>query len=162
VPPRFTFQYGYVEVRARVPAGQGLWPAIWLLPASHQSRPEIDIMEVLGHDPNTLYMVLHYNDAQGNRQRSMRESNVSDLSQDWHVYAVRWTPEEVRWYLDGQEMRNFTRAQQLPHEPMYLLINLAVGGDWPGSPDEATRFPSVFLIDYVRIWTPSGADLPGR
>src|SRR5690606_37444626 len=151
-PDRFSFTYGYVEVRAHIPAGQGLWPAIWLLPSTHRSLPEIDIMEVLGHRPNVVEMHLHYQDGSGERRSVNRSRTVSDLSQGYHVYGLEWSPDAIVWYLDGVELWRFTDASVIPREPMYLLVNLAVGGTWPGAPDETTRFPAQFLIDYVRIW----------
>lgn len=149
---RFGFTYGYVEVRARIPSGRGLWPAIWLLPSTQRPLPEIDIMEVLGHRPNVLEMHFHYNDQNGQKRVANRRVTVANLSQNFHVYGLEWSPNAIIWYLDGVERWRFTDASAIPREPMYLLINLAVGGNWPGAPDANTRFPAQFLIDYVRIW----------
>lgn len=149
---RFSLTYGYIEVRARIPSGQGLWPAIWLLPSTHRSLPEIDVMEVLGHRPNVLEMHFHYLGDSGQRRTANRRITVDDLSLGWHVYGLEWSPSAIIWYLDGVERWRFTDGAAIPREPMYLLINLAVGGTWPGAPNEATRFPAQFLIDYVRIW----------
>lgn len=149
---RFSFTYGFVEVRARAPAGQGLWSALWLLPSDHNSKPEIDVMEVLGHQPEVLELHYHYENSAGERRSVGHEVKTSDLSRDWHVYAVEWNPEEIVWYLDGRPVWRYTDARRISHEPMYLLMNLAVGGDWPGAPDETTEFPALFLIDYVRVW----------
>ena len=151
-PDRFSFTYGYVEVRARIPSGQGLWPAIWLLPSTQRPLPEIDIMEVLGHRPNVLEMHFHYQGSDGERRTVNRSADVGDLSEGFHVYGLEWSPDEIVWYLDGVERWRFADASAIPREPMYLLVNLAVGGTWPGAPDESTDFPAQFLIDYVRIW----------
>jgi beta-glucanase (GH16 family) len=156
VPARFAFQYGYIEVRAKVPAGQGLWPALWLLPADQVSKPEIDIMEVLGHETDRVHMNFHYTDSDGERARSKGEWKGKDVSDGFHVYAVNWTPDRITWYIDGEEHRRYSNKTYIPSEPMYLLMNLAVGGEWPGSPDAVTPFPSRFEIDYVRVWKQSG------
>jgi hypothetical protein len=151
-PPRFALKYGYVEARIRAPKGQGIWPAIWMLPTRHESKPEIDIMEILGGAPDTVHMNFHYKDAQGASRRSDGKLTGTDLTEEWHVFAVDWKPGSVDWYVDGEKVRSFAETELVPAEPMYLLINLAIGGDWGGPPDATTVFPSVFEIDYVRIW----------
>jgi beta-glucanase (GH16 family) len=149
--PRFSFTYGRAEIRARVPAGQGLWPAFWLLPVTHESRPEIDVLEMLGHEPTTFRM--HYHFIQDGERSSLgQDVTTVDLSAGWHTYAVEWSEDALVWYLDGLERWRIDDPEIVPHEPMYLLLNLAVGGDWPGAPDETTPFPSAYLIDYVRVW----------
>jgi beta-glucanase (GH16 family) len=150
-PPRFAFQYGRVEARMRMPAGRGLWSAMWLLPLSHQSRPEIDIVEMLGQDPRRLHAHFHY--LEGGRRQDPGQSWIGpDASAGWHTYSVDWTPKKLVWSVDGQVKWRFTNASVIPHEPMYLLINLAVGGGWPGNPVASTPFPSTLGVDYVRIW----------
>lgn len=149
---RFEATYGFFEVRARVPSGQGLLPAFWMLPSSLESTPEIDIMEVLGHDPTRLEMHIHYRDG-GDREGSAGRDVVSgDLSADWHVYGLDWSRDRLVWYLDGEEVWRYRDKANIPNEPMYLIINLAVGGNWPGDPDSTTRFPARLEIDYVRAW----------
>jgi beta-glucanase (GH16 family) len=149
---RFSLTFGYVEVRAKVPAGQGLWSAVWLLPSDHESTPEIDMMESLGHLPNVLELHYHFDDANGAKQSEGHEVVTADLSLEWHVYGMQWSPDAIIWYLDGVEQGRYTNRATISHEPMYLLMNLAVGGDWPGAPDDTTPFPADFVIDYVRIW----------
>lgn len=149
---RVRFRYGHVEVRAKVPAGKGFWAAIWLLPETRESRPEIDIMEVLGDSARTLRMHYHYIDAAG-AKKSVGENVVTpNLTKDWHVYGVTWDRDRIVWYLDGKEVWRHADAATISSEDMYLLLNLAVGGEWPGPPSRKTRFPSDYLIDYVRIW----------
>ncbi|MCR9137471.1 MAG: glycoside hydrolase family 16 protein [Alphaproteobacteria bacterium] len=151
-PSRVRFLYGHFEIRAKVPSGQGLWPALWLLPDDRESRPEIDILEVLGDTPDKLRMHLHVIDPAGEERSDGDTVTVQDLSKNWHVYGLRWEPGAIIWYLDGVEKWRFDDALVVPSEPMYLLMNLAVGGDWPGPPDSSTRFPADFLIDSVRVW----------
>ena len=151
-PPRFSFQYGLVEIRAKLPGGKGIWPALWLLPSSRKSKPEIDIMEVLGDAPKRLEMHYHYIDVTGKELSTGQAAKTADLTKDWHVYGLRWAPDAIVWYLDGVEKWRYSNAANISREDMYLLMNLAVGGNWPGAPDKKTRFPAEFLIDYVRVW----------
>ncbi len=158
-PARFAFTYGFAEMRAKIPAGQGLWPAFWLLPADHNSRPEIDVMEITGDAPHTVHLRFHYLTASGEREDIGGEWTGPDFSADWHTFAIAWTQEALIWYVDGVERWRFTDRAAIPAEPMYLLANLAVGGDWPGAPDAATKFPADYQIDYIRVWQ-AGADAP--
>jgi beta-glucanase (GH16 family) len=151
-PPGLTFTYGYAEARVRVPSGTGLWPAFWMLPASYRSRPEIDVMEILGHSPSTQNMTLHYLDRWGGRGDPGATWTGPDFSADWHTFGVDWQPGVIVWYVDGVERWRFSRASAIPREPMYLLLNLAVGGPWAGAPDESTSLPSHLHVDYVRLW----------
>jgi beta-glucanase (GH16 family) len=155
-PPRFTVSYGYFEMRAKIPAGRGLWPAFWLVPADRSPRPEIDIMEVIGQRPRVLELHFHYENKDGEVQTVGHQIETSDLSKDWHVYGLRWGPHALTWYLDGVEQWRYT-GTGIPHKPMYLIINLAVGGKWPGDPDRGTIFPADFLIDHVRVWLRVGS-----
>lgn len=100
---RFSLTWGYVEVRAHIPSGAGLWPAVWLLPSDHTSVPEIDIMEVLGGAPDTLEMHYHSR-VDGDEQSDGADAIVGDLSEDFHTYAVDWSPEAIIWLLDGEEV----------------------------------------------------------
>jgi hypothetical protein len=147
---RFMFTYGYVEIRARVPKGQGLWPALWLLADNDNSSAEIDMIEILGHEPQRVYTTLHYDDAKGKSQDDGQVYEGLDFSQDFHTFAVDWSPTAVIWFVDGVE--RFRLTQHVPQEPMYLLANLAVGGEWPGYPDQTTHFPAYFEIDYIRVY----------
>lgn len=148
--PRFAFRYGRAEIRARVPAGKGLWSAFWLLPASRRSKPEIDVMEVLGHAPTTVEMHLHYRRPDGTVGQRGKEWRDAKLRSGWHTYAVDWRPGRLAWLIDGV-VRWRVHGRAVPRVPMYLVANLAVGGDWPGPPSSSTRFPSALEIDYVRV-----------
>lgn len=146
-----TMLYGYIEARIRVPEGQGLWPAFWMLSADYGWPPEIDIMEILGHDTSTTHMNLHWNDAGNHQQAGSSFSNGMPLSGGWHTFAVDWQPGKLIWYVDGVPRKALSSAG-VPNRPMYVLFNLAVGGDWPGSPDTSTVFPAKMDIDYVRTY----------
>ncbi|MDB4224946.1 family 16 glycosylhydrolase, partial [Granulosicoccus sp.] len=153
----FTMAHGYVEMRAKLPAGRGLWPAFWLLPQHYvKDVPEIDVMEFLGQDIDTLYQTYHYFDIEDNwTQISTPSFTVlaDDWTQDFHTFGMAWSPTEIVWYVDGEESHRVTDSEYvIPNQPMHLLANLAVGGSWPGSPDELTEFPAVFEIDYMRAY----------
>lgn len=149
---RFETTYGFFEMRARVPEGRGLWSAFWMLPARQVSLPEIDIMEVLGHQTRELELHYHYNRSNGRTGSAARVVRTAPLSDGWHTYGLDWSPDRLVWYLDGQEVWRYTERHNIPHEPMYMIINLAVGGHWPGNPGSSTRFPARMEVDYVRAW----------
>jgi beta-glucanase (GH16 family) len=157
-PAKFAFTYGYMEIRAKVPKGQGLWPAFWALPADTSELPEIDVSEILTGAGATTYtnsMTYHYSDETNHRNYSSGRDWTSpvDLASDFHIYAVDWEPDGIHWYVDGIERRlAFTESKNIAAKPMYLLIQLEVGGTLPGSPDSKTPFPSIYEIDYARVW----------
>jgi beta-glucanase (GH16 family) len=148
--PKFAFRYGRAEIRARVPSGKGLWSAFWLLPADRDSKPEIDVMEILGHRPATVEMHLHYRRRDGSEAAPGAEWTDKRLRSGWHTFAVDWRPRKLVWLVDGRRRWSVT-GRRVPHERMYLVANLAVGGSWAGRPSHSTRFPSAFEIDYVRV-----------
>jgi beta-glucanase (GH16 family) len=147
---KFAQLFGYFEMRARLPKGSGLWSSFWMLPQSHNWPPEIDIMENLGHEPTTIYMTNHWTDSAGTNPFHTSYVTGPDYSLDYHTYAVLWAPGQIIWYIDGIESARTT--QHVASEPMYLLANLAVGGDWPGNPDANTSFPSFYDIDYIHVY----------
>ena len=152
-PARWDFTYGYIEARLRLPAGQGLWPAFWLLPSTQESRPEIDVLEVLGHLPEQAEFHYHYDDEDGERASLGDDVTIPAIADgDWHTYAVDWSPGRITWIVDGIARYEVTGAD-VSDEPMYLVLNLAVGGEWPGDPDETTPFPAVVEADHIRVWT---------
>ncbi|MEO1005422.1 MAG: family 16 glycosylhydrolase, partial [Cyanobacteria bacterium J06638_38] len=162
------FTYGYMEIRAQVPLGQSLWPAFWMLPSSGGWPPELDIMETLSEiDPNTnqlesnLYTTLHTPDSSlpgGNFYQQSGYWGI-DFSRDFHTYAAEWNADSITWFVDGVEL--FTVDTGITQEPMYLLANLAIGGDWPGAINENTPDYSTFDIDYIRVYQDSAATLHG-
>lgn len=167
--------YGRFEIRARLPRGQGMWPAHWLYPQNRnwqmeyimaeavangkesmipEERPwysEIDIMEFLGHETGVLYGTLHYYTFDGQKRTSSGTWRSStDYTAGFHVYALEWEPDSIRWYIDDQLIHSTVNG--IPHTPHYLILNTAVGGRWPGNPDSTTVFPQYHDIDYVRIY----------
>jgi len=161
---RFEFLYGRVEVRAKLPTGNGAWPAIWMLGTNRTqvgwpACGEIDIMENVGFDPLAIHASVHtaaYNHTIGTQKTAI--VNVANPWEDFHVYAMEWYPDRIDVFVDGQKYFTFrnegTGASAWPFDkPQYLLINLAIGGSWGGQKgiDEAL-FPKRYLIDYVRIY----------
>lgn len=146
------FTYGYFEIRARMPKGRGLWPAFWLAASDGESRSEIDVVEFLGHEPRTMHMAMHYDTPEGEHLEPQSAYEGPDFTTDYHTYAVDWRPDAVVWYVDGIERARQTEG--VPDEPMYLIANLGVGGEWPGEPDERTTFPARYVIDYIRVYEP--------
>lgn len=152
-------RYGYFEVRARMPAGRGFWPALWLLPTSGAWPPEIDIVEISGARPRSLWTNVH---AHGNPNPPADPSLPgpgrwheagADVTEAFHVYAAEWTPDAITFFFDGAPISR--RLDHGIHEEMYFLANLAVGSkdpNWIPDPDASTPFPGVFAIDYVRIY----------
>ena len=147
---KFAQRYGWFEIRCRVPRGKGYWPAFWLLPATRRWPPEIDVFEILGHEPSTVYFTTHWRDGQRRRQHDGHRWEGPDFSADFHTFAIDWEPGLIVWYVDGVERARTGKG--VPDEPMYMTANLAVGGDWPGNPDAATHFPGYMDIDYIRVY----------
>nr|WP_184840621.1 discoidin domain-containing protein [Allocatelliglobosispora scoriae] len=164
---KFTTQYGRVEARIQVPKGNGLWPAFWMMGADFLTgRPwpyngEIDIMEVLGRNTLEGYSTLHapaYNGGNGYGQKYTAPGGA-DLSAGFHVWAVEWNSQGMRFLLDGTQVFyaskatvESTRGPWVYDHPFYVILNLAVGGDFPGPVDATTPFPSRMLVDYVRVY----------
>jgi beta-glucanase (GH16 family) len=147
--PGYQYTYGYAEARIWVPAGQGIFPAFWMLDSDYSDRSEIDIMETIGSDPATLQM--HYHGPSGTYGAAY--TNPQALSAGWHTYALDWQPGQLRWYLDGVQRASLSRSD-VPSNPHYVLFNLAVGGrnSWPRAPDSSTPFPSTMKVDWFRVW----------
>jgi beta-glucanase (GH16 family) len=149
-PAKLAFTYGSVEARLRVPAGRGLWPAVWLLPASQESVPEIDMLEVLGQNPDEVVMHLHPKDRRAEPPGKEYKVKGPNLAEDWHTIRLEWSAGRLDFFVDGVRVWK-VKGRHVPSEPMYAVLNLAVGGDYPGPPDATTEFPATFLIDYLRI-----------
>ncbi|MGG3507862.1 RICIN domain-containing protein [Paenibacillus lautus] len=158
-----SFTYGKVEARIKLPSGQGLWPAFWMLGSNISSvgwpkSGEIDIMERVNNNPYVNGTV-HW-DAGGHADFGRVSGNL-DFSQ-FHVYSIEWDSKYIRWFVDGQQFNEFyiengTGNTEEFQRPFFILLNLAVGGNWPGSPNNSTPFPSQMLVDYVRVYQDTGA-----
>ena len=161
---RFEVEYGRVEARIQVPYGNGLWPAFWMLgnnigEVGWPQSGELDIMENIGREPNIVHGTIHgpgYSGCCGvGGGYTLPSGNLSD---EFHVFAVEWSPEEIRWFMD--DINYFTATiDDIPDgtewvfdHPFFILLNVAVGGNWPGSPDDTTVFPQTMHVDYVRVY----------
>lgn len=149
----FKFTYGYVEARAKVPVGKGYWPAFWLLNAYYDlDKPEIDIMEFIGDNQDTVYHTYHYYDTEGNLRSTKSEPTYPiDYSANFHTFGVEWQPGSATFYVDGIA-RHTIEDPKMSQEQMYIIANTAIGGWWPGDPDETTQFPGQYSIDYIRAY----------
>lgn len=147
----FAQTFGRVEVRAKLPGTQGIWPAHWMLPETGEWPPEIDITELKGQLPNTVYMTHHWGQWPNVQSRGTTYTGP-DFTAGYHTFAVEWAPGRIRWFVDGVQ-RFESVSQGVPAEPMYIILNTAVGGDFLGNPDGSTVFPQHHRIDYVRVYT---------
>jgi beta-glucanase (GH16 family) len=168
----FALAYGKFEARIRVPQGQGIWPAFWMLGNDITALGwprcgEIDIMEHIGREPSTVHGTIH-----GPRYSGAKAIGAAHnlpggqrFADAFHLFAVEWEPNVIRWYVDDVLFATKTPAD-LPKDakwvydhPFFLLLNVAVGGNWPGSPDRTTVFPQTMLVDYVRVYKRGSATL---
>lgn len=165
--------YGRFEIRARMPVGQGLWPAFWMLPTDEAygtwaASGEIDIVEYVGQDPDRVFGTLHYGGAWPNNQFSGNDFTLGSgtFNEDFHVFALEWDPCSIRWYVDGALYATQTtwHSEGGPYpapfdQRFHLLLNLAVGGNLPGPPNGSTVFPQEFVIDWVRVYQIPGVEV---
>lgn len=162
---KYQFKYGRIEFRAKVASTQGLHSALWLLQHECSGNnpcttwpPEIDVLEVLGHDVNNVHQTVHYSTCYQcrwpNNDQNGTTTWVSDPSQNWHTYSAEWEADEVRWYIDGDLTKTWNGASAafVSDEPMRVIMDIAIGGDWPGAPDSSTVFPQTMQVDYVRVY----------
>jgi beta-glucanase (GH16 family) len=184
--PLFSKLYGKFEFRAKVPWGKGLWPALWLLPQDDRyggwaASGEIDVMEIVGEKPHEVLNSIHFGSSYPKRSLITHVHVLPGGSTvaDWHVYSVEWEPGEIRFYVDGLhtatrdhwwscsksqggeglQAKRATDLNPWPapfDQPFYLLMNVAVGGNFPGVPNAATQFPAELLVDYVRVYDKVG------
>jgi beta-glucanase (GH16 family) len=155
-------RYGRYEARIKVPKGQGIWPAFWMLGADIGTvgwprSGEIDIMENIGKEPNIVHGTVHgpgYSGANSFGASSKLEG--ANYADDFHIFAVEWEPGEIRWYRDGvlyhKAQPGLVKGDWVFDHSFFLLLNVAVGGDWPGVPDGTTVLPQRMLVDYVRVY----------
>ena len=161
------WKYGRIEVKAKVASGQGIWPAIWMLPTDWlfgvwPSSGEIDIMEHVGYDLGVVHGSVHteaYNHKINTQRSSARK--IANVDTEFHVYSIIWNKDKISFFIDDVQYFLFENDQQGNYKTwpfdqrFHLLINIAVGGDWPGNPDNSTNFPRKMLVDYVRVYEKS-------
>ncbi|MDF2261052.1 family 16 glycosylhydrolase [Streptantibioticus ferralitis] len=173
----FTQAYGHFEARIKIPRGQGVWPAFWMLgndigSVGWPNNGEIDVMENIGKEPGTVHGTIHgpgYSGS-GGLGAPYTLPGGKAFADDFHVFAVDWSPNSISWSVDGSVYETRTPADAgsnkwVFNHPFFVILNLAIGGDWPGGPDASTSFPQTMTVDYVRAtaWNnaPSGADKSG-
>ena len=163
---KFSQQYGRIEARIQIPEGQGLWPAFWMLGADITTRTwptcgEIDIMENIGKEPSTSHGSLHMPAVGTSSDDELTGAYTlpanAKLGDDFHTYAIEWSAAAIRFYVDDNLYETQTpsaatgRTWEFDH-PFFLLLNVAVGGQWPGAPDSTTTFPQTMKVDWVRVY----------
>ena len=167
---KFEFLYGRVDVRAKLPKGNGVWPAIWMLGANFEEVPwpnagEIDIMEFVGKCPGQIHGSVHYPDDNHNGYSSKPDTiKVLDASENFHVYSIDWTSEKIDFLVDNKIYHTFNiddagDQAKIFRKPYYLIFNLALGGNWPGPVDDEI-LPQKFLIDYIRVYQKKNKSRP--
>jgi beta-glucanase (GH16 family) len=148
---KFTTKYGKIEFRVQLPVGgQGVWPALWMIPSPYANPPEIDIIEAFS-DMGNIYTNYWWKDASGNQQNASIPYKISNPSTTFHVFTLEWEPGVLRWYADGNLKRTL-KSSTVTDVPMYILINTALGGNGGGYVGSSTSFPQYFLIDYVKVY----------
>lgn len=157
------WKYGRIEARIKIPSGQGIWPAFWTLGDDIDTKGwpasgEIDILESIGKDPTRIYGTAHGPGYfAGSGVGSSILTSADSLKNDFHVYALEWDENELRWYFDDREYFKVTENNNTPNNwvfdhPFFIILNVAIGGSWPGNPDKTTMFPQFLNVDYVRVY----------
>lgn len=164
---RVGWEYGRFETKMKMPLGKGFWPAFWMMPMREIGWPkggEIDILEYRGNQPSTHVAAMHFwrKDCDGDSSQCIDSvvneyEHSEDLSEEFHIYALEWTPNELRWYLDDTVVQrvdlNALDAEHNPFTgPFHIILNLAVGGNFLPNPDDSTPFPSALIVDYLRVY----------
>ncbi|RQX09995.1 glycoside hydrolase family 16 protein [Micromonospora arida] len=154
----FTQTYGRFEARIKIPRGQGIWPAFWMLGTGGgwPDAGEIDVMENIGREPNTVYGTVHGPGYSGGGGITGSRTLDAPLADTFHTYRVDWEPNVITWYVDGVQYHRVDPARLggsrwVFDHPFFMILNVAVGGNWPGYPDGSTQFPQQMLVDYVRV-----------
>lgn len=159
------FQYGRIDIRAKLPKGQGIWPALWMLGSNISTVGwpacgETDIMELIGHEPHKVHGTTHWG-VQGSGVSTYRTGTYTlqqgDFSDQYHVFSIIWVENNIRFYVDDQLYHTVSISHVSPAEyrhnaPFFFIANVAVGGNWPGSPDATTVFPQSMYVDYIRVF----------
>jgi beta-glucanase (GH16 family) len=154
---KHSWTYGKIEARMKLPKGQGMWPAFWMLGQNNHQVGwprcgEIDIMEHINSE-DFLYGTLHWD----NGEHVSSGNKIPCIITQYHNYAIEWDKDSIKWFLDGAKyhsvcIRNSVNSTDEFHKPHYIILNLAIGGDWPKNPDEFTPFPDTVFVDYVRVY----------
>lgn len=155
------FQYGTVEVRAQLPKGHGLWPAIWMLGNDIKDKGwpscgEIDIMEYVGKEPHTIYTSMHTPESHGNTINS-KKTIIDTIEEGFHTYTANWTKDSITFYIDNKRVYTYSpeikNNQNWPYnKPFYIILNMAIGGNFGGPKVDDSIFPQEFIVDYIKVY----------
>lgn len=158
------FTFGRIDIRAKLPVGKGIWPALWMLgkkidQTNWPACGEIDIMELVGKEPNNVYGTMHWAATNGSRVLDTKKHTLPSgtYADKFHVFSIVWEADKIEIFMDDISYSKFDKSKvggaAYPfNEPFFLIFNVAVGGDWPGSPDASTTFPQQMVVDYVRVF----------
>lgn len=156
------FKYGYMEARAKLPIGHGIWPAFWMLGSNIKQAGwplagEIDILEYIGREPDMVYTTLHTKANHGDKANS-KKTLFPDIEEGFHTYGVNWTAEKMEFFVDGKSVYTFVPENKSKEvwpydQPFYFIINTAVGGNFGGPDVDDTIFPQEFIIDYIKVYS---------
>lgn len=159
-----SFKYGRIDIRAKLPVGKGIWPALWMLGSNIStvgwpSCGEIDIMELVGKNPATVYGTAHWKQSSGASKSFGSEFNLAngDFSSKFHVFSIIWQEDSMKWYVDDEYYCTVNRttvgsANYPFNDNFFFIFNVAVGGNWPGTPPASTEFPQRMFVDYIRVF----------
>jgi beta-glucanase (GH16 family) len=155
------FKYGYMEARAKIPTGQGIWPAFWMLGSNIKQvgwpmAGEIDILEYVGKEPDMVFTSLHTKDSHGNTVNS-KKTKFENIEEGFHTYGINWTKDKIEFFVDDVSVYTFAPKDKPVEvwpfdQPFYFIINVAVGGNFGGPEVDNSIFPQEFIVDYVRVY----------
>lgn len=155
------FKYGYIEARAKLPVGKGIWPAFWMLGSNIQQvgwpmAGEIDILEYVGREPDMAYTTLHFQERHGGNALG-KKTEMPDIEEGYHTYAVNWTVDKIEFIVDDKVFFSYApenkTVENWPfNQPFYILVNVAVGGNFGGPDVDDSIFPQEYLVDYIRVY----------
>jgi len=158
------FKFGRIDIRAKLPKGKGIWPALWMMPefsvfGGWPTSGEIDIMELVGHEPNKVYGTLHFGPGPGSTMisRGYTLPGAATFNDEFHVFSLEWKMDQIKIFVDNNLYSTVNKpdvgtATYPFNEEFYFIFNLAVGGNWPGNPDATTVFPQWLIVDYIRVY----------
>ena len=156
------FKYGYIEARAKLPTGHGIWPAFWMLGSNIKQvgwpmSGEIDILEYVGKEPHTVFTSLHTQDSHGETINS-KKTRFPKIEEGFHTYGINWTASQIEFFVDGKSVYTFAPENKTVevwpfNQPFYFIVNVAVGGNFGGPKVDDTIFPQEFIVDYIKVYS---------
>jgi beta-glucanase (GH16 family) len=155
------FKYGYIEARAKLPVGQGIWPAFWMLGSNIKQvgwpmAGEIDILEYVGKEPHMVFTSLHTKDSHGETINT-KKTPFANIEEGWHTYAINWTKDKIEFFVDDKSVYTFAPENKTTEiwpfdQPFYFIINVAIGGNFGGPAVDDKIFPQEYMVDYIKVY----------